>query len=310
MNHKLLSILICPLCSSKFKYAKKGLVCSNKHQFPIVEDVPNLIPQMQDYKRTEISFSKEWGILKNDTPPNMENVRKFFLNDFNINKKQIKNKFILEAGCGRGYLEMAVSEMLGKKGVIVGLDMSTSILLANKKKYKLTKNHEAAQYVRGNIDKPPFKKKSFDMIYSFGVLHHTPDTYNAFKSLLPLLKDNGKFFLGLYRKDRREDTRTVSMIYNSRDLVNRLPLPMIYSVCFILAPLAKVYAFFNTMTGRRPAFNKTIKEFRWSLFDHFSPQYAHRHTIEEVNGWFKELGFKTELKMDDRIGFAILGTKK
>lgn len=310
MNPELLKILRCPLCGRNFKFSNENLICAKKHSFPVIEGIPNLIPELEKYKKTEESFSKEWGIMKKEESPNMEKVRRLFLKDFNLNKKQMKGKFVLEAGCGRGYLEMAVSELVGKKGLAVGLDMSTSILMFSSRKNRLTKNPDSAQYVRGNIDRAPFKKRSFDIIYSFGVLHHTPNTYNAFKSLLPLLKDNGKFFLGLYRKDRKEDTRVVSSIYSSRDFVNKLPLPVIYSICFILAPFAKIYAYFNTITKRRPAFNKTLKEFQWSLFDHFSPQYAHRHTIEEVEKWFKELGFKrTEVKLDDRIGFAILGIK-
>lgn len=310
MNTVLLKILRCPVCRNEFRHYNDLLICKKNHKFPLIEGVPQLVVELKDYKKTEKSFSVEWGILKKDKTPNLNKVRTNFLKDLNIEKDDAKNKFILEAGCGRGYVGIALSELVGKNGMFVGLDMSESIFRANQRKYQLTKNTESIQFIRGNIDKPPFKERTFDIIYSFGVLHHTPDTYNSFKSLVPLLKKNGKFYLGVYRKDRRDDTRIVSFIYGSREFVNKLPLPAIYAICFILAPFAKVYAYFNTITGRRPAFNKTLKEFMWSLFDHFSPQYVHRHTIEEVEKWFKEQGFnKTEVKMDDRIGFAILGTK-
>ncbi|MFH1249429.1 MAG: methyltransferase domain-containing protein [archaeon] len=310
MNDKLLGILSCPLCKSSFRYSGKTITCGEGHMFLVVDGIPNLIPQIERYKKTELSFSKEWGIMKKEGIPDMDNVRKLFLNDFNTTKEKMKGKYTLEAGCGRGYLEMAVSELVGKRGLAVGLDMSTSIMMYSNRKNNLSKIPDSAQYVRGNIDRAPFKKGSFDMIYSFGVLHHTPNTYNAFKTLLPLLKKRGKFYLGLYRKDRKDDTKIVSLIYASRGFVNKLPITMIYAICWILAPFAKVYAEINTRNGRRPAFNKTTKEFMWSLFDHFSPEYVHRHTITEIEEWFRKEGFKTELKMEDRIGFAVLGTKK
>jgi len=40
----------------------------------------------------------------------------------------------------------------------------------------------------------------FDVVYSWGVLHHTGDMYRAFGNVINLVKNNGLMFLAIYNK--------------------------------------------------------------------------------------------------------------
>jgi ubiquinone/menaquinone biosynthesis C-methylase UbiE len=55
--------------------------------------------------------------------------------------------------------------------------------------------------LKGNAEDLPFDDNSFDIVYSHGVLHHTPDIERAFKEVHRVLRPGGEFILMLYSKN-------------------------------------------------------------------------------------------------------------
>ena len=60
--------------------------------------------------------------------------------------------------------------------------------------------------VRGDALAPPFDPGSFDLVFSIGVLHHTPNTARAVASVARLVKPGGTLAVWLY--SRRCASRT------------------------------------------------------------------------------------------------------
>ena len=52
----------------------------------------------------------------------------------------------------------------------------------------------------GDAAKLDFRDAYFDVVYSFGVLHHTPDTVRCIGEAYRVLKPGGLFILGMYRR--------------------------------------------------------------------------------------------------------------
>lgn len=55
--------------------------------------------------------------------------------------------------------------------------------------------------VYGDAEQMPFPDNSFDLVYSFGVLHHTPGTEQAISEVRRVLRPGGTALIGLYHRD-------------------------------------------------------------------------------------------------------------
>src|SRR5690606_4310576 len=52
----------------------------------------------------------------------------------------------------------------------------------------------------GDAEMLPFDDNSFDLVYSWGVIHHSPDTAAAAREILRVLKPGGRFRVMIYHK--------------------------------------------------------------------------------------------------------------
>ena len=55
--------------------------------------------------------------------------------------------------------------------------------------------------VYGDAEKMPFPDNTFDLVYSFGVLHHTPGTDRALAEVWRVLRPGGTALIGLYHRN-------------------------------------------------------------------------------------------------------------
>lgn len=109
---------------------------------------------------------------------------------------QYKGKKILEIGCGVG---TDLRQFARGGGETVGIDLSkNSIKLANQ---GFKESGYQGNFMVGDGENLGFKDHSFDLVYSFGVLHHTPNTQKAIDEIYRVLKPNGEAIIMLYYKN-------------------------------------------------------------------------------------------------------------
>jgi len=103
---------------------------------------------------------------------------------------------VLEIGVGVG-TDLVQYAMHGS--VVSGIDLTENAIDVTKRNFEL-KGLKYKQLKTADAENLPFKDNSFDLVYSFGVLHHTPDTESAVKEIHRVLKEEGKTIVMLYSR--------------------------------------------------------------------------------------------------------------
>ena len=115
-----------------------------------------------------------------------------------------KNTKILEIGCGQGVDAITISSRLASSCTYDALDYSKgSILMAKNHLNDILKKSELSvkpKFQTGNALALDFKNASFDMVYSMGVFHHTPDVRGCINEAHRVLKPGGKAVIFLYHR--------------------------------------------------------------------------------------------------------------
>lgn len=209
-------------------------------------------------------------------------------------------KMVLDAGCGNGALTAAVAK-LGAK--VVGVDYATSVLYAEKH-YGANGVH----FVQGDLQEPSLPADSFDLVYSIGVLHHTPDTHKTFQSVAQLVKPGGKLYVWLYRRPERFVGRLLKVpLYDlARLVISRCP-PRLQTIA-VQGYAGLVRATHNLRNSEEPI---PLREYLISAWDDLTPRWRHYHTPIEVSRWFYESGFRapTLSHWDNPYGFGLVSTR-
>lgn len=132
-------------------------------------------------------FFEEVERFRYETQPFMKKIVGF---------DQFAGKRLLEVGCGLGtdLLQFA------KRGVLVtGVDLTPHSIELVKKRFELEGIAVDARV--SDAENLPFENNSFDVVYSFGVLHHTPNTQKAIDEIHRVLRPGGKIIIMLYHKN-------------------------------------------------------------------------------------------------------------
>lgn len=166
---------------------------------------------------------------------------------------------ILELGCGTGQMSLYLARA---DRWVIGADLaraSLSLATAAARRFNL----ERVRFVETDLRRPGLRPASFDVVYSSGVLHHTPDPRDSFAQLVKLVRPGGMIVLGLYNAFARIPLRM-------RRLVARL-------TGYRFIPFDPVLRDRRSEPARREA---------W-LRDQYQHPEEHRHTLAEVQDWFR-----------------------
>jgi 2-polyprenyl-6-hydroxyphenyl methylase/3-demethylubiquinone-9 3-methyltransferase len=125
---------------------------------------------------------------------------------------------------------------------------------------------------------------TYDVVYSWGVLHHTGNMWQALKNVLPLVADGGKLFIAIYndagKKSRR--WRTLKKMYNSAAFY-RIALPAIF------IPLNVVRSLVRDLSGLKNPLT------RYRVYKKDRGMSMMRDWIDWIGGWPYEFATASEV---------------
>ena len=102
---------------------------------------------------------------------------------------------LLEIGCGIGIDTVSLSE----KGFdVTAIDLTESAIAISQERAR--KLNLSINYLVGNVERLDFPDNTFDVVYSFGVIHHTPHMRQAIREIFRVLRPGGTAYIMIYAR--------------------------------------------------------------------------------------------------------------
>ena len=119
--------------------------------------------------------------------------------------KKWKKKYVLEVGCGIGTDSI---NFIRNGSNLTAMDLSQKSLEMTKKRTKVffpnkyPQTKQKVRFLQGNAENltSVVGNKKYDLIYSFGVIHHTPNPNRCIENFNKLLKYKGELKIMVYNR--------------------------------------------------------------------------------------------------------------
>jgi len=150
-----------------------------------------------------------------------------------------KGERVLEIGCGMG---IDLLQFAKGGAIVTGIDLTENAIQYAKKHFE--HRNMIGDFQVMNSETLEFRENTFDLVYSFGVLHHTVDIEKAISEIYRVLKPGGKTIIMLYHKGFRYYfkihlyygiIRAEYLKYGVKDIVNQRTEEFFHS------PITRVY---------------------------------------------------------------------
>ena len=328
MKPDLLALLRCPRCGGELRFqpldatGSEGLLsCACGARHPVVSGVPRFVtgalaphPEWRDrfrdrlpnefdtqarevraQEKTRRAFEYEWRYfgdadrIYGGTPEaSMELLFEEFAQP-ELTVDWVRGKRVLDAGCGPGRYVKGLAA-LGAEAH--GIDFGLGIDVARAH----TAGLDNVALVQGSVLEPPFAKQSFDLVFTKGVVHCTPNPSGAVRQLSGLVKPGGYLFVWVYPRYPSWFLVPQEIV---RAVTKRLPPALLIPLSFAAAPLVGsvlrrgVGVPTHAASPRRGLGKTSRRERAQMVYDWLAPWYQSYHTAEEVAEWLEANGFQS-----------------
>jgi len=257
-------------------------------------------------------------------------LRKYGWRDESGFKRAIADKrLILDAGSGLGR-EVINFAKAASGSLVVGIEFSDCAVNASKNISGIPN----AFMLQGDILAMPFKDESFDLVFSEGVLHHTPNPHEAFRRCCKVLKAGGEIAFYVYKKKGPAREFTDDYL---RTIMQKLPASRQWEFADRITQLGKALSDLRTKIeipadipelGIEKGKTDVQRLIYWNFlkcfwndelpfeenrlvnFDWFVPEHAYRFTEEEIRDWCTRETLEIVWFDSQESGFSVRALKR
>jgi SAM-dependent methyltransferase len=229
----------------------------------------------------------------------------------------LRDQLILDVGCGFGR-HLHVASEAGAE--IVGVDLSGGVDVA----WRNNRNHPRCHVVQADIFDQPFRQDLFDIVWSFGVLHHMPNPQAGFEAIVPFTRqDGGRVIIWVYGYRGMAFTYRLSHMRTLHRLTRKMSGRGRVRMSKVIAALLSAGYWEPLRVTQWLGLRRIVK--RLPLTDHISQGWlsrvsavhdrlstpiTHFHDREELEKWFELNGLSDVVVEDtDRRGWRAYGTR-
>ena len=324
----ILNELVCPACNGplSLRQGASGDVLSCTacgKQFPVSPSLVSFTSDLREQTATASTFGFEWKAFwkgffdKGDVfGLNFDDTARYFLSSTGLNREDLPGLKILDAGTGSGRIPMSLR---GSNSQVYAVDIHDGLHLVADR----FKESNGACFFRADLFSLPFKDGFFDVAWSSGVIHHTPNPARAFASIARKVKPGGRIFVSVYGKDLHHYRLFRKLLPFTR----HMPVYITYLISALLA--IPLYVAFNGALlmiriknrNQEPPYRflgftvesigyKTYRSILLNLFDQLHPRYQSEHSVDEVQHWFTSNNLGQTIVVESVGMVGIRGIKK
>ena len=337
MNIDHLKLLCCPNCSKELSLTERHL----SHSDDIIKEgnlkciscnlnfpIKSYIPRFIQTKQSEvISFGHQWNnfpLSQIDSSTNTDESSIRLFSETNLNKDNIKNKSIIEIGCGAGRFLNVINNYQPK--LLIGVDASNAVDSISR---HLNLRNKNLLIVQADIYHLPFKYNNLDHVFSIGVIHHTPKPFTAFKKIALLVKEGGSLSISVYENSlaHRTSKNSISLAFYDflwaanllrceifREIFSRLPSLVQIYYCKLIIPILHQLNKIPVIRYIRYLLPSTCYRYLPVSFsivdtmDTYATKIVHQYRAKTIYFWFESIGFNPKLLLS-RDGWVSISSK-
>lgn len=245
---------------------------------------------MVDSTQATFSFGKNWEtfVEAHFTPERADISQKHIL-DF-LGLEDLDGKYFLDVGCGSGLSSLAAFRASAAR--IVSFDVDADSVKTTARLCEMQGNPAYWEVLQGSaLDKSFLSTlEPADVLYSWGVLHHTGAMWEAIENTMMLMKSDGVFYIALYTTTPKSDFWIrVKKEYNQTSTFKKRYMELWYVLRFILGCFRRGQNPFSLIRNYR---NSRGMDFMTDVRDWLGGWPYEDATAEEVRSFFEKREFK------------------